>query len=174
MSKVYFTSDWHFGHKNINKFRCKNKGFFRDFEDEADHCAWLIEEVLLKVRKRDTIYMLGDMAFNEDALRVIGSLPGRKVLIKGNHDVKKSDYYSKVYDLVYGIHRYKHLWLTHAPIHPSELRGKFNFHGHTHFNVIPDHDYFNCCVENLVHEFGSAIVSYDDIIDLRGGALSSG
>ena len=43
--------------------------------------------------------------------------------------------------------------MSHAPIHPNELRGRFNLHGHVHQNSITlpdgslDDRYINCCVE---------------------------
>lgn len=41
---------------------------------------------------------------------------------------------NKVYSLV----KYKGFWLSHAPIHPEELRGCKNIHGHCHDAVISD------------------------------------
>lgn len=40
-------------------------------------------------------------------------------------------------------------WLTHPPMHPAELRGKPNIHGHVHFATVPDNDYINVCCENV-------------------------
>ena len=53
------------------------------------------------------------------------------------------------FDEVYGFHKYKEFWLSHCPIHPQELRGKYNIHGHVHHNNIPDKNYFNVCIEAL-------------------------
>lgn len=44
--------------------------------------------------------------------------------------------------------KYKNLWLTHAPIHPDELRGKKNVHGHCHGHILNDKRYINVCVEH--------------------------
>ena len=163
MSKVWVSSDWHIGHKNIYKFRCREKGFYRDFIDEATHRQWLFQRVRKLVGKRDTLYLLGDIAFDEEALIKVGKLPGRKVLIGGNHDVKKSEHYQKVYDMVVGCTSYKGYWMSHFPLHPTELRGKKALHGHTHYVNIEDERYYNCCVDNLMREHGEPIVLFDAI-----------
>ncbi len=43
--------------------------------------------------------------------------------------------------------KYKNFWLSHAPVHPGELSGKKNLHGHTHFELMGDPRYINVCVE---------------------------
>lgn len=167
MSKAWISSDWHIGHKNIHKFRCKGLGFFRDFRDEAEHREWLFDWYNDNIKKRDVIYLLGDICFYEESLEALGKLPGRKVLVKGNHDVIKSPLYPKVFDHVHGLMRHKHCWLSHAPIHPEELRDKPNIHGHTHYHVIDDNRYQNVCVENNMKLFGSPIVGWEDMIEYR-------
>ena len=134
MGQVYFASDLHLGHRNIAKFRCKEKGFFRDFQDEIEHRSWLKEEWNKKVNKRDKVFCLGDICFSEEALEDFKTWTGTKVLIAGNHccdnismkDIVNSGVYSEVYSLL----KYKEFWLSHAPIHENELRGKYNIHGH--------------------------------------------
>jgi len=123
--------------------------------------------VLDNVNKRDTLILCGDICFDEEALRIVGSLPGRKVLIKGNHDLKKHPDYPKVFDQVHGLYRYKHCWLSHAPIHPEELRGKINVHGHVHFETLKDTRYQNVCVENNMKLFGTPCVGWEDMIEYR-------
>lgn len=54
----------------------------------------------------------------------------------------------KNFDSVHSLIKYKEFWLSHAPLHPQELRGKINLHGHVHGSTIPDRNYFNCCLEN--------------------------
>ena len=50
---------------------------------------------------------------------------------------------------VYGFVKYKEFWLSHCPIHPNELRGKVNIHGHVHNKTIIDCNYFNTSCENV-------------------------
>lgn len=163
MSKVIFGSDLHIGHKNIMKFRSPEFGFPMIFKDEAEHREWIFDWINDNVQKRDTLYLLGDICFTEEALLAFKTLPGRKVLVKGNHDIIKHPEESKVYDQVLGLGRYKRNWISHAPVHPVELRGRFNLHGHVHSKTLPDNRYFNCCVENLMEMWGTPLVEYSKI-----------
>ena len=107
--------------------------------------------------------MLGDAAFTMEAIDLFKDLPGRKFLVRGNHDLCDTAAYLKVFAEVYGLLKYKKFWLSHAPIHPDELRGKVNLHGHVHYSSVPDGRYFNCCVENLVATFQSPLVGLDQL-----------
>lgn len=153
---VYFCSDLHFGHKNIQKFR---QFVLSQNHNEQFICnAWKN-----KVTKRDNVYVLGDVAFTMEAIDLFKDLPGRKFLIRGNHDLCDTAAYLKVFTEVYGLLKYKEFWLSHAPIHPDELRGRVNLHGHVHYASIPDSRYFNCCVENLIGTFQSPLVELDQL-----------
>lgn len=152
MSNVWFTADLHFGHIGIGKFR-------KFISDDEDNRAYISSFWLSHVKKRDTVYVLGDSAFTEEALEELGKLPGRKILIRGNHDELPIASYLKVFDEVYGLKRYKGFWLSHAPIHPKELRGKVNLHGHVHYKTLPDPRYLNCSIEGLREEFGYPLVN---------------
>ena len=187
MSRVFFSSDWHIGHKNVHKFRSKERSFFRDFPSEVSHREWLLGWVKANLTKNDKLYLLGDICFTMEALEVVSQLPCTIVLVSGNHDLVSKQYkddtsqlYEKAYKEVYGLTRYKHLWLSHAPIHPQELRGKFSFHGHNHFNNVltesgeEDHRYFNCCVENLMKIFGEPCVEFSRIVEYRRGLIGEG
>lgn len=165
MANVWFTSDLHFGHKNI--------GNFREFvEDEQHNTAYITESWFSLVSKRDVVWVLGDIAFNEQGFADFLSLPGNKKLVLGNHDrpffVQNSD---KFNHQVYGLATYRGSWLSHSPVHPNELRGKTNLHGHVHTNTIPDGRYFNCCVENCVKETGECLISLNELRE-RGYLLA--
>lgn len=45
------------------------------------------------VKPNDIVYHLGDAAFTDEAQRKLLSLPGKKCLILGNHDIESPDYY---------------------------------------------------------------------------------
>lgn len=162
MSCVYITSDWHFGHKNICKFRT-------EFGTISEHEGLILENYCSTVSKRDVVWFLGDMCFDKESLQIIKALPGDKRLVLGNHDTdcnKRPDIEQQIlcYDKVMGIHKYKHAWLTHAPIHPQELRGSINIHGHVHFkeNNIKHPKYFNACLENTEYK----PIKYQDILQI--------
>lgn len=158
MSNVYAIGDLHFGHKNIHTFRQLS-----GIDSEEAHRAYLIEKWNSVITKRDIVYVLGDAAFTIEGLESIGQLKGRKILVRGNHDLVHAKDYLEYFDDVFGIVKYKNAWLSHAPIHPGELRRKINIHGHVHYASIHyrvdstgiqgyrdllDEQYYNVSVEN--------------------------
>jgi len=162
LSSVYFLGDMHFGHKGIHKFRTQ-------FPNEEVHRQFLMDTWTDTIRKRDIVYVMGDAAFTTSGLDSIGTLVGTKILIRGNHDLLPTESYLSVFKEVYGALAYKGLWLTHIPIHPSELYGRTNVHGHCHkggpsdivrcTNTSRGHavgakaTYFNTCCEHLPNPY---------------------
>lgn len=144
-------SDLHMGHKNILGF----SGDLRGGGNIDEHDTWLINQWNSVIKKRDTVFVLGDVAMSKAALCRCKQLNGSKKLLMGNHDdFPISDYiYLGDFEVIgQGLHRYRKTWLSHAPIHPDELRGKINIHGHVHYKSIKlngrdDPRYKNVCVE---------------------------
>ena len=153
MSGVFVISDLHLGHKNILKFAGKHRAW-ADSVDEHDHV--LVERIRATCpNKRYLLYILGDVAMHVSKLELLNEIPCRKILVRGNHDVYKDEEYRKYFESIQGLVQYKGFWLSHAPIHPDELRGRKNVHGHVHHNSIRNgytgkcnEDYINACVEN--------------------------
>lgn len=166
MSNLWFCSDLHIGHKNIGKFRSP---MGKEWEDEVSNRETIAKCFYDNVHKKDIVYCLGDIAFTMEAIDFFKTLPGKKILIRGNHDECNTSAYLKAFEEVYGLLKYKEFWLSHPPIHPDELRGKVNLHGHVHYHTVvgptnqPDPSYFNCCPENLWPRYGRALVSLDEI-----------
>ncbi len=79
MSNVYLTSDVHLGHRNIANFRVN--GFTSEEQWNLSY------EGLCTLKKRDTLMLLGDVAFDHYWLGKVKELPCTKVLIVGNHCV---------------------------------------------------------------------------------------
>lgn len=154
MSDVYFISDLHFGHKNIYNMR----GVPGTYQNEEHHRNVLVEEWNKKITKRDVVWILGDVCFKQELLPTLDKLRGMKRIVLGNHDLE-ARHFHKYADFVGGLVRYKEFWLSHAPIHPSELRGKVNIHGHVHGATLYDQRYFNVCPENI----GMAPIALDEI-----------
>jgi len=145
MANVFFVGDIHGGHKNIHKYRTQ-------FESEEHHYEVIKENYHSVVTKRDKVFFMGDIAFTQERLEDIGKWTAeRKVLILGNHcrDSISMENICQQFDEVYSLLKYKNFWLSHAPIHPNELRGKYNLHGHVHFASIDDSRYFNTSLENI-------------------------
>ena len=156
MSRCYAIGDLHLGHKNICKFRPQFKSV--EFHDE-----YILNRILETCGKRDTLYLLGDCFFTEYSLEYLREMRaniGSIHLILGNHDtdnkVRRSNVETiikqSLVDSVHGLLKYKNAWLSHAPIHDSELRGKFCIHGHTHEAVVDDHRYFGVSCEQISYK----------------------
>lgn len=154
MSNVLFLGDVHGGHKNITSFRTQ-------FKSEEEHFHYVKERYHKKVTKRDKVYFMGDAAFTLERLKDISTwTASQKILIVGNHCTDKLSMKTlcEHFDEVYSFVKYKRFWLSHCPIHPNELRGKFNIHGHVHHkNVKDEHGnddkrYFNTSLENIDYE----------------------
>jgi len=152
MSRVYFIGDLHFGHTNVHKFRPLLERFGVPIQSEQEHREEIIYRWNRVVGKRDKVYVMGDAAFTKEGLLSIEDLTGSKVLVRGNHDLLNASEYLQYFDDVVGLHRYKKFWLSHCPIHPTELRGRRNIHGHCHNGGPDGADYFNTCLEHIGYE----------------------
>lgn len=81
MSKRFFTSDQHIGHKLVSGTR--------GFDDPKDHDAKLAENWDRVVGPDDIVFVLGDISINpkrDGAFEWFRERPGKKHLIYGNHD----------------------------------------------------------------------------------------
>lgn len=146
MANVWFLGDLHLDHKNICKFRTQ-------FDSVEQHNKVIKDNYHKVVTKRDKVYFMGDVAFSDEMFQDVNTwTAASKVLIVGNHDLERGVTMRdlcNVFDEVYSFVKYKEFWLSHCPIHPDELRGKKNIHGHTHYKNIDDKRYFNTSMENI-------------------------
>ena len=172
MARVFFTSDLHFGHKNL----CQ--GLRGMTVEESDKL--IIDNWNKVVTKRDLVYVLGDITMENqnDIPKYVKQLNGRIVLVGGNHDTKQCcDVYRKLGITVMGCLKYKGFMCTHIPIHPCELEQgdkqlfRGNIHGHIHrageidgINYSPKTDYgplyYN--VNTELHNYTP--VAFDDLV----------
>lgn len=155
----FVISDHHLGHENILTFQHDGKPL-RDFKSlDAMHQA-IIDGHNSVVTDEDTVYFLGDVVMNwKKGSHVLHALKGRKILVRGNHDLEDAKDYLKFFADVRGIEVLANVAvLTHVPVHPECLLRKSwprNIHGHLHMNRIPgefgkpDPQYINVCVEQL-------------------------
>lgn len=153
MSKSFVIGDLHFGHKAILKYRPQ-------FADVTQHDSTIMHNIKTTCCKRDTLWLLGDCFFSWESItfaKEIANHVGFINWVLGNHDTDNSER-QKVLRAILGcgyihqIHsltKYKSAWLSHAPIHPDELRGKINIHGHTHSHVIDDERYVGVSCEQI-------------------------
>lgn len=147
---TFHIGDLHFRHNNILKF----SGDYRDGDTVEEHNHILVDKWNSTVSKRDVVYIHGDIGFGSVAeiLKWIEQLRGIKHLILGNHD-PNARHLVNHFDSISGIIYKWGYCLSHAPVHPVEIRGKRNIHGHTHMNLMKnsygeiDDRYINVCVE---------------------------
>lgn len=86
----FVVADLHFGHENIIKYES------RPFANVEEMNVRLIELWNSTVGNDDLVYVLGDFTLSRriDVIKnLVSSLNGRKILIMGNHDTRKSKDY---------------------------------------------------------------------------------
>lgn len=160
-NNTLFISDLHLGHNNICKFRTR-------FKTLEEHDNTIKENLLKAANKRQKIFILGDIAFSEEAgdwIVELSKLCNLEIVL-GNHDSSEGKHNTLKYVAagikVHGLLKYKEACLSHCPIHPDEMRkSKLNIHGHTHNYNIDDNRYFNVSCENV----GYNPIRYDEILE---------
>lgn len=169
MSNAFVISDTHFGHWGVTKFLRSDGTKLRPWDNIYDMDEALVQNWNSVVTQQDTVYHLGDVLINRRAFSILNRLKGRKILIKGNHDIfHLKDYLPYFVDIrAYNVKG--EIIMSHIPLHESQLeRWKLNVHGHLHSNYVmkdgeKDKRYFNACVE--VNGFKP--ISFDDIQKLK-------
>ena len=132
MPHTFVTADLHFGHKRLATE-------VREFKSLDDMHETIVSRWNKIVRSKDTVYLLGDIAWTKSSAPLIGRLSGRKILIGGNHDIGQlkdmAPYFEKMLPMKITDSGYI---LTHIPIHPGSVRRwEGNIHGHLHNNELP-------------------------------------
>lgn len=161
MTKTWLVSDTHFGHNNCyTRFTDRKTGeLIRPWAANSDEGDEIIRETWnSRVRPNDKVYHLGDVAIPRRALKCMEGLNGRKVLIRGNHDIFKLKDYAEYFDDIRGTHKLSDTILTHYPIHPESIPLRWCrgiIHGHTHSNMVVledgetlDRRFQNVCIEH--------------------------
>lgn len=131
-SRSFGIGDLHLGHQKLCAPDADGKRL-RPFNTTDEMDERIIELWNETVNPQDRVYLVGDATLNRRHLHKLGRLQGRKILVKGNHDVFRLDEYAQYFEDIRGSHLYSDAILTHIPIHPNQLkRFPFNIHGHTH------------------------------------------
>jgi calcineurin-like phosphoesterase family protein len=154
---IFLLSDTHFGHYNIITYSQRvspKQGVLWHSAEEMDE--ELVERWNDAVRPQDHVYHLGDVTMKAPGLGIVKRLNGHLRLVRGNHDIFKTQMYFKAgFKEIHGVRVIDNLLMTHIPVHPGSLgRFKGNIHGHTHEShvmdgLIRDKRYLNVCVENI-------------------------
>ena len=150
-SKVFFTADLHFGHKNIIKY-CNRPYPSIESMNES------IVEIWNKYVPNDAdVFILGDVAFSMTKNKIrelLNSMNGRKHLVIGNHDkldelpldcfvhISMQDQIVIKTEGEDSTSSYTTVILSHYPLMrwAGCSRGVFSLHGHEH-GTIKNKDY---------------------------------
>lgn len=147
---MFVISDTHFGHARMLEFKDKDGNPVRRFESAEEMDQYMVERWNSVVGPKDRVYHLGDVAINRRCIETVGRCNGKKVLIKGNHDIFRLKDYAPFFEDIraYKVFHPKAI-LSHIPIHPDSLeRFALNLHGHLHLQTLDDPRYLNMCVEH--------------------------
>lgn len=133
---IFFTSDTHFGHKNL-----LHLGRGRPFSSIEEHDEALVDRWNERVQPQDRVYHLGDFAFaNRDRTEeILDRLKGQIHFVRGNHDSGMDRFASRFAS----YQQYKEIRvegqrivLFHFPVaswHKAH-HGSWHLHGHCHGN----------------------------------------
>lgn len=148
MKNIWFSSDWHFLHRNISgPGRSVWSSGYRNFEDEYKMTNVIIDTINKYVKEEDTLYFLGDLCFKDH--RKIPDLLSRIVCkhihaCRGNHDNHLNKYRSLFTSLedtllfsdkdghsIFMSHYSHRVWI-------GSHKGFIHLYGHSH-DTIPDY-----------------------------------
>lgn len=131
-----YISDLHLGHENVIKFDN------RPFESLEEMHERIISNWNKVTNKNDTVYILGDFCWETEAgwVKYLKELSGKKVLIRGNHDLKALSpkirrYFLDVKDYKEITDNGRHIIMSHYPIpmHKASYNPYcFMLYGHVH------------------------------------------
>ena len=187
MSKVWFTSDLHFGHDR--QFIWGPRGF--ESVDEmnktvtANWCSL--------VKPEDDVYVLGDIMLGDSKSNIkwLAALPGKIHIVRGNHDNDlRMELYKKCLNVVEITEGQflkvngQNFYLCHYPTYTSNLENSaalkehvLNLYGHTHqqtnfYKDIPfmyhvgldSHDCYPVSVEQILEDIKMKVKECKDFL----------
>jgi calcineurin-like phosphoesterase family protein len=157
----FVISDHHLGHTNSwEKFKLSDGSPLRPFTSTEEMNETMIERHNAKVKEQDTVYFLGDVVINKKYLELVKRMNGRKILVRGNHDIFKDEDYREVgFEQIHGVRVFVDKFiLSHIPLHPDCVSERFrvNVHGHLHANQVMR------TRTNMVHGYMTGLVTEPD------------
>lgn len=140
--KIWVISDTHWNHANIIQYENRPQ----------DHKEQIIANWNKVVQPEDLVIHLGDVIMGLNAAEnlpsIMATLPGKKILCRGNHDHEKQwgtnvGFMERGFDVVVDYFVYENLAFSHAPLTPLPSQGSlgwrkevdFNIHGHFHRGI---------------------------------------
>lgn len=140
-AQIWLITDTHFNHDKMVEL-CGRP---------ANHTQLILENWRNAVSEQDTTFHLGDVILGRQSEMeaMIRSVPGKKILILGNHDQEKPSWYMKRgFDFACEAFVHKGILFTHypaqvLPVGATAEKITLNIHGHlhnsTHHGDIPLH-----------------------------------
>lgn len=144
LDSVWFTSDLHLLHPKVVRY--SNRPI-----DVEEHDEWIIARINEKVKKTDTLYILGDISLKSksNVLYLLQKINCENIhFIEGNHDdeafIKNVDNFftstSQIKDLSYNFEKFGEvkISLCHYPLlrWNKQRHGAIHLHGHDHNEYI--------------------------------------
>jgi calcineurin-like phosphoesterase family protein len=159
VNRIFFVADTHFGDEAILHY--ENRPF--KTVDEMD--SSIIKDWNKTVDDSDTVFVIGDFGGVGREKKILNKLNGKKILIKGNHDLKSNqeyrlDGFAEVYDFPV---IFEEFWiLSHAPIYVNTNMPYANIFGHVHNNpIFKDYSNQHFCVS--IERLNYKPISFDEI-----------
>ena len=160
---IYFTSDTHYGHKNVIRF-CN-----RPFESVEHMEIEMISRWNSRVTQQDTVYILGDFVMDKkDKLKsILNRLNGTIRLVRGNHDKIIKGAAVNLFDWVKDYYELKSpcgtkIVLSHYPfeVWNRSHHGSWHLHGHSHGTLdfkdikrldvgVDEHDFYPISIDEV-------------------------
>lgn len=142
MHNIFLIGDPHLSHQGMVMFKRDDGSPLRAFATIEEHDETMIANWNSVVRPVDKVYVMGDLVMKaKKQIHIMERLNGKKVLIKGNHDIGELKVYLPYFYDIRAFHILDNFAITHIPIHPDCL-GRFrgNIHAHTHQRsmLLPD------------------------------------
>jgi len=149
----FLISDWHLGHSSAwEKFKKADGSPLRAFSSTDEMNNAIIDRHNATLNDNDTIYVLGDCVINKKYLPLIKQMRGRKILVRGNHDIFEDKlYYEAGFEQIHGVRVFVDKFiLSHIPLFEKCVSDRFscNVSGHLHANYINSPRYLTVCVEH--------------------------
>jgi calcineurin-like phosphoesterase family protein len=144
MSKIWFSSDFHFGHQNIAgpKISSWNEGY-RNFDSVSEMDQVILDGINKNVAPEDTLYFLGDFCFGGHVRTPLyrSRIACQTIHVcRGNHDEKLDlykDSFTSVNDVMLVKHGKHNFWLSHYShqVWIGSHKGYIHLFGHSHDSI---------------------------------------
>lgn len=164
----WIISDTHFGHDNIIKYCGRPQ----------EHEQLMLDAWHQRIGPDDVVLHLGDLLLDRrgDIAPKVAKLPGKKFLLKGNHDRRSSKYYQGLgFRLIRQSFALPYMgWqvvFSHRPDYDKDFicyPKHLNVHGHIHQRLLDDRCYLNVSVEHT--DYKPLLIT--ELLDQRIAELS--